>query len=379
MTATAAEVRRPKAAGRLRRWTGKLLRGGGAFLWHLAGAWTMLGIFYTVPGPAAFRAALAAAAMTTFIVAWRRRRHPQPDPPPAATPGAFAPRLRRRPWLIAAVAIAVAYAAYHFIALRPQENLDWAADQAVMPHVEIDGPLVRVRNVRNFSWRSETEFAPAYYDATYDADQLISMDYAVAPFSKAGGLAHVFLCFGFADGRHVAVSVEARRVAGQAYEPVASLYRKYHLMYVVGDERDVLGLRGVAARGRVQLYPARTTPPRRRAVFLDMMRRAGELETEPEFYNLATSNCMNNLVWHLRRLDERRDDNDDPRVRGRTIPNALRLILTGFSDRVAYDLGYLDTALPFEQARDRFRVDDRIRRHLHDDDFSRRIRGADGR
>ena len=343
----------------------------------------MLGIFYTVPGPAVFRALLAAAAMTTFVVAWRRQRQPRQDPPPpaaAAKPGALAPGLSRRRWILAAIIIAVAYAAWHFLALRPQTHLDWAADQAVMPHVEFDSRTVRVRNVRNFSWRNETEFSPAYYDATYDLDQLVSMDYAVAPFSKAGGLAHVFLCFGFSDGRHVAVSVEARRTNRQAYEPVASLFRQYHLMYVIGDERDILGLRGVAAKGRVQLYPARTTPARRRAIFLDMMRRAGALETKPEFYNLATSNCMNNIVWHLRRLDE---DSGDPRVRGRAraraIPGPVRLVLTGFSDRVAYNLGYLDTDLPFEQARETFRVDDRIRRHLHDDDFSRRIRAPEPR
>ena len=361
---------------RLGRWAWKLLRGVAAVGWHLAGAWTTLGVFFHAPGPAMLRALLAAAVMTIFVVAWRRPRTQQ-DPQPVGEPGASAPGLGRRRWTVAAVLLALAYATYHFAALRPRTNLDWAADQAVMPHVEIDGSVVRVRDVRNFSWRSETAFDPAYYDATYDADALTSMDYVVAPFSKSGGLAHVFVCFGFADGRHVAVSVEARRTDGQAYDPVASLYRKYHLMYVIGDERDVLGLRGIAAQGRVQLYPARTTPPRRRAIFLDMMRRAARLEREPEFYNLATSNCMNNLVWHLRRLDAR-SDSDDPRVRGRTIPNALRLILTGFSDRVAYDLGYLDTALPFEPARDRFRVDDRIRRHLGDDDFSRRIRGSDG-
>ena len=247
-----------------------------------------------------------------------------------------------------------------------------------MPQVQIDGERVRVRNVRRFAWRSETEFSPAYYDAAYDLEKLESMHYAVAPFSKTGGLAHVFLCFGFSDGQHVAISVEARRRMSQEYQPIASLFRQYQLMYVVGDERDILGLRGVSNKGRVQLYPARTTPPRRRAIFLDMMRRAGQLDVHPEFYNLATSNCMNNIVWHLRRLDE---DNATAtataRPPKRPMPSELQLILTGFSDRVAYDLGYLDTDLPFEQARARFRVDERIRRHLNDSDFSQRIRTAE--
>jgi hypothetical protein len=335
---------------RLRRITAKLGRLAAFLAWHLAGAWTTLGLFYTTPGPAWLRGGLAAAAMTLFIVAWRRRR-------------------TRGRWLIAGAAVAVAYAGYHFLALKPQRTRDWAIDHAVMPQVQIDEPLVRVRNARRFTWRSERDFTPGYYDAVYDLEKLDSMHYTVAPFSKGGGLAHVFLCFGFADGQHVAISVEARRRRDQAYEPVASLFRRYQLMYVVGDERDIVGLRGVAAKGRVQLYPARTTPPRRRAIFLDMMRRAAELDERPEFYNLATSNCMSNILVHLRRLNEGVDG-----AGKRPIPNELRLALTGFSDRVAYDLGYLDTDLPFAQAREVFRIDERIRRHLGDADFSQRIR-----
>ena len=328
-------------------------------MWHAVGVWTSLGLLYTPPAPAPVRFVAAAATLTLFVLAWRWRG------------------TRRRPLVVAAVVAALAYAGYHFVVLEPRRDRAWAVEQAVMPRVEIDGPLVHVRDARRFRWRSETDFTPGYYDAVYDVRTLDSMHYAVAPFSKGGGLAHVFLCFGFADGQHVAISAEARRPRGRAYDPVASLFRQYELMYVVGDERDVLGLRGVAAKGRVQLYPARTTAPRRREIFLDMMRRAADLDARPEFYNLATSNCMNNILYHLRRLDEagaRGDGDAAGALPRRPIPSELQLALTGFSDRVAYDLGYLDTDLPFARAREVFRVDDRIRRHLHDADFSQRIR-----
>ena len=93
-----------------------------------------------------------------------------------------------------------------------------------------------------------------------------------------------------------------------------------------------------------------------------MMRRAHDLEDHPEFYNLITNNCMNNITAHLRRLG------------GRPLPHDLSLLLTGLSDRAAYNLGYLDTELTFPQARQAFRVDKWMRETPLDADFARRLR-----
>lgn len=189
------------------------------------------------------------------------------------------------------------------------------------------------------------------------------MYYVVAPMSDRVRLvAHVFVCFGFSDGQHVAVSVEGRRVEGRPYRVIPSMFRQYQLIYIVGEERDVVGLRGAIWKTRVYFYPARTTVERQRAIFLDMMKRADSLEHHPEFYHLITNNCMNNITAHLRRLG------------GRPLPHDLTLLLTGLSDRVAYNLGYIDTELPFEKAREAHRIDDWMQNTPLDEEFSTRLR-----
>src|SRR5262245_37782288 len=188
------------------------------------------------------------------------------------------------------------------------------------------------------------------------------MYYVVASMAHWDGVAHVFVCFSFSDGQHVAVSVEGQRVKGHPYRVIPSMFRQYQIIYIIGDEHDVVGLRGAIWKDPVYFYPVRTTYERKRAIFVDMMERAHSLEDHPEFYHLVFNNCMNNILRHLRRLG------------GRPIPRDLDVLLTGFSDRVAYDFGYIDTDLPFEKARRAYRVDQWMQHTTLDMGFSQRLR-----
>ena len=319
--------------------------------WIAAGLWTALAVYFAASFPLWLRVPAAFAILVLFVMALRR-----------SDGVAFGVLPCARRWAFAAVAFTVTHAAYYFLVATPDPNQDWAEDHARVPAVEFDGDLVRVRDVRSFDWRPDGSYKPEFFDAVYDVRKINSMDFVVAPFSPESMVAHVFVCFGFSDGQRVAVSVEGRRLRGQPYSPLGSLFRKHQLIYVVGDERDVIGVRAAVWKQRVQLYPGRSTDERKQALFVDMMRRADSLEEHPEFYNLITNNCMNNILRHLRVLG------------GRRLPSELSVLLTGLSDRVAFDLGFIDTDLPFAKARAFFRADGRIRRYIDDPDFSRRIR-----
>ncbi|MEI7688396.1 MAG: DUF4105 domain-containing protein [Planctomycetota bacterium] len=324
------------------RFLGKSLvslgRALGLMAWTLLGLWTALAVFFTAPVPSWAATTLALAVMGWHLYAWRH--------------------LFRSLAALAVCAVVIVW----FCSMTPDANQVWAPEQARMPIVKIEGDKVHVANVRDFRWHSRTEFTEGFYDRVYDMNAINSVYYVVVPLAQLDGVAHVFLCFGFTDGQHVAISVEGRRVKDRPYRVIASMFHQYQLIYVIGDERDVVGVRGSVWGQPVRFYPATSTPERKRALFLDMMQRAHSLEEHPEYYNLITNNCMNNITDHIRALGYR------------PLPPDWRLLLTGFSDRAAFDLGYFDTDLSFENARIAFRIDEWMRTAPLDEQFSARLR-----
>ncbi len=322
-------------------------------VWGVLGIWSALAVFFTAPVPGWLAGVLAIVTAGLYLRSLRECLWL------TLSPG------QNRKWPVrslAALAATASIAVWYFGFVAPDPNQDWAPEHSQVPHVEIQGDTVHVSNVRNFDWKSRSEFAPHFQPRVYDVNKLDSMHYVVVPLGQVDGVAHVFVCFGFSDGQHVAVSVEGRRVIGHPYRAVASMFRQFQLIYVVGEERDVSALRGAIWRQPVRMYPAKTTSERKRAIFLDMMERAHSLEEHPEFYHLLTNNCMNNITSHLRRLG------------GRALPWDFRLLLTGFSDRLAYAFGFIDTDLPFDKAREAFRVDPWMQQTPLDEEFSVRLR-----
>ena len=285
---------------------------------------------------------------------------------PGLAPGVRAWFSRRR--LAGAVPLAVLLTlAFVCLRQRPSNDRDWLPNEAVMPSVMVRGRLVDVRNVRVTTYRGTDDYTPAYDDRTFDLDRLVRVWFVVEPFSKWGGAAHTFLSFEFEGPEFVAISVEARKERGETYHFLKGLFRRYELLYIVGDERDLVRLRSNYRRDDVFLYPIRTAPEKARALFVEMLERANRLREHPEFYNTLTSNCTSNIVRHVNRL-----------VPGR-VPFSLRWMFPGYADRLAYDLGLIETELPFDSIRPRHRINDRALRYGEALDFSVRIReGLEG-
>lgn len=274
----------------------------------------------------------------------------------------------RRWGLVAGLALVLAAGAglTAWLSVEPSNARTWRPDQAMLPRAELDGRHVRIRGVRNFSWITPELYVPAWDDRTFDLDGLESAWFVLTPLSKTWrGPAHSFLSFGFADSQFVAISVEARKEPGETYSVLKGLLKRFELIYVVGDERDLIGLR-VAAGEQVFVYPIRAPHDKIRQLFVDMLERANDLVERPEFYNTLTSNCTTNIVRHVNRVAPKR------------IPYGPRILLPGYADALAYDLGLLATELPLEQARRRYHVNERAKRYTGRPDFSLRIRDASG-
>ncbi len=246
---------------------------------------------------------------------------------------------------------------------RPSNQRHWAIDHARVPSVAFADSLVRITDLRAFRYRSPEMVEPHYETRTYNLNRLTSVWLALTPFSETWrGVAHSFVSFGFADSSFVSISIEARREEGEEYGLLRGLGRNFEVIYVVSDERDVIGKRAAFGEFAAYLYPIRTTPTRARAVFVDMLRRAEQLRQHPEFYNTFTNSCISNLVRHVNQV-----------VPGR-IPAGIKLLAPGYADEVAQALGLIDSTVTLDVARARYRINDRAHRYLDSADFSLQIR-----
>jgi hypothetical protein len=265
-------------------------------------------------------------------------------------------------WWLAAFSLAALGAAF-WLRTAPRDDRAWALDHARPPEIEMRGGEVRIFSLRNFRHAPGGVSQERYREEVLRAQDARAVWFVLAPFAqRLRGLAHGFVSFEFEGGRFVSVSVEARREWGERYGLVGGLLRQFELLYVVGTEEDLIGLR--ALRGDTLFaYPTVATPEQAERLFLDMMERARALRGRPELYNTLTNNCMTNLRAHVNHLAP------EP------LPWGWGIILPGFSDEWALRRGLLATSLSLEEARARFRVDGRARAALGSgESFSAHIR-----
>lgn len=252
--------------------------------------------------------------------------------------------------------------AYLFILTSPSNDRPWSLDQDILPEIIMDGDMVTIKNIRDFDYQSTEEYTPNYYDKTFNLDQIEKVYYVVEPFSGIKGSAHTFLSFEFAGDNFISISVEIRREKGEQFSPLLGLLNKYELTYIIADEKDVIGLRTNHRQDEVYLYPIKTDKETVRKVFVSMIERADKLSREPEFYNILFNNCTTNIVRHI---------ND---LAGKNLSFNWRFIFPATSDKLAYDLGLIDTDLSFPEARQKFLVNAQAEKYADSPDFSRRIR-----
>jgi Domain of unknown function (DUF4105) len=259
------------------------------------------------------------------------------------------------------VAVAIALVAAWWLTIRPSNTRDWQPEVAEAPYVEIDGDRVVIHNFRNFEFFSKTDFRPRWETKTVHLSNLRTVDF----FTNFWGpklICHTFVSFDFGPDGYVCISIETRTAKGQTYSAIAGLYRQYELYYVIGDERDIVRLRTNYRFEDVYLYhliPA--TPARSRALFLDYIKTANELRDRPQWYNELLSNCTTNVRLHIKDI-------------GSAHPWDWQLLLNGFIAEHAYELGALDTSLPFAELRRLSYLDYRARNADDDPAFSSLIR-----
>ena len=246
---------------------------------------------------------------------------------------------------------------------EPSHQRLWRSEYVLLPYADYDGHSVTIHNVRNNAYRTEEDLDVRHYDLTFAMSEVTDVDFIVVPFQATGVLAHTMLSFGLTDGRRFVVSVEARLEKGEVYSATAGAQNGFELMYVIGDERDLIALRTEVRKVDCFVYPTRATPEDSQRLLADVLERVNKIAAEPEFYNTLLNNCTTNLVDHANRL------------RKVPIQYQWRVLLTGYSDSLAYDLGLLDIPQGnFDVVRPAYRINPWVPIYMNSPDFARNIR-----
>ncbi|HEX6963891.1 MAG TPA: DUF4105 domain-containing protein [Lacipirellula sp.] len=225
----------------------------------------------------------------------------------------------------------------------PSNIRSWQEDQAVLPYAEFRGNQITVHNVRNCRYFDSDTFVVQHEDRTYDLNHLRAVDFFMVPFESMPRLAHTMLSFEFAPPgeppRYLCASIEIRKEQGETYAAWKGSLRQYELMYVLADERDVVQVRTNHRGEDVYRYRTTATPDQARLLLTDVLLRANQLAARPEFYDTLANNCTTNLVDHINRIKPNRVTYD------------YRVLLPGYSDKLAYDEGLIVPQGTFEETK----------------------------
>jgi hypothetical protein len=317
-----------------------LLAGMAFILLLLASAWAAgavycCGVWGRAGGPLACMLALIFAAVIFGVSPWRRKL------------GVF-------------LAFFIPVLAW-FLSLTPKEQADWQPDVAKMPWVALQGDLAVFHNIRNFDYISESEYKVNYYDQAYNLSKLRGVDLFLSYWGSPH-IAHTILSFAFEGDRYLAVSVETRKQRGQTYSAIRGFFRAYELIYILGDERDLIRLRTNIRKEDVYLYRLAIPLENARFLLMNYINAVNRLAERPEFYNALIDNCTTNIMVNTRAY-----------ALG-MMPSSWKLFATGHVDEFVYERGALNRDLSFSELKRLSYINPAAQTADRAEDFSVRIR-----
>src|SRR5271165_129818 len=174
-----------------------------------------------------------------------------------------------------------------WLTLRPTQDADWQPQVAILAYASRDGDRFAVHNIRNFEYRSATDFTPRYDTRDFDLANLRALDLFIN-YWGAPCIVHPIASFDFGPQGHLCFSIEIRPKRGQKFSTLAGLYRRFALIYIVADERDVVRLRTNFKHEDIYLYRLRFSPDEASVRFMEYIDVLNKLYARPAWYNVIT-------------------------------------------------------------------------------------------
>jgi hypothetical protein len=244
--------------------------------------------------------------------------------------------------------------------LQPSNELMWADDVARITTGGVTGNVVTLQNVRNFEWRTASDYTQRWETRSYELDRIDSVD-MIMSYWTGRMIAHMLISFGFDDGRYVAFSVEIRREKHQSFSEIGGFFKEFELSIIAADERDVVRVRTNVRGEDDYLYRLAMPAAAMRSLFLGYVEQANSLARTPRFYNTISVNCTT-LVYHMMK-----------HITG-GLPMSYRVLLSGYMPEYMYSIGHLDSRYSLKELRAFGRITERARMADHSANFSADIR-----
>ena len=241
-------------------------------------AWSALALWFRLPAPEALRGAaavlFAVLGLATIVALFMRRSRS----------------------LIALAVFAVAFGGLlaWWSTITPPLDGDWAPDVARQTTGSIEGDTLTLSDVRDFDWRTDSDFTEKWSKRSYDLSKLKTLDLFLA-YWAGPEMAHVIMSFGFEGGDYLAWSVEVRREKSGEFSPIADAFKSHTLVYLATTERDTVRLRTNVRGEDVRLYRLKTPPEQARALLREYV---------VEFDGTRRTSKM--VQFHYRELRHRR-------------------------------------------------------------------------
>lgn len=248
---------------------------------------------------------------------------------------------------------------------RPSHDRKWELGMEELPYITLnDEGIITIDNFRNFDWQKDDSTVPNYETRQFNINDMDSVDVFISHFDEFEGLAHIFISFGFTTGEQIVVSYETRREEGEVFSPLLGLLRQFEVIYVVGSEEDIVGVRTDVREGeRVYLYETVATPEKAVSLFKALAEDIDHLYDHPRIYNTLTHNCTNEIT---KRVEDISDVN---------FPFTWKTVLPGYFDEVLYEMELIDTRGTFADVKARHKVDNNMV-NRYDDTYSADLRNS---